>query len=121
MNKLIKEELKKVEMANISNYDKSKGEFLIPRITRIRLEEDSYYIIKLDSLLLNPNDASTLSANWNRGTIPPHNYMKVDISKVMGKMVKVNGIAYDYENQIDLNTSWSGWLPIAQIEVLEKI
>jgi hypothetical protein len=121
MNKLIKAELNKVSVANISNYDKSKGEFLIPRITKIRLEENSYYIIKLDEALLNPNEASTLSVNWNQGTLPPHKYLKVDVSKVMGKMVKVNSIAYDYENQRDLNASWSGWLPIAQIEVLEKI
>jgi hypothetical protein len=121
MNKLIKNELNKVSVADLSNYNKSKGEFLIPRIRKIRLEENSYYIIKLDSMLLNASEMSVLSSNWNHGTFPPHTYLKVDVSKVLGKMVKVNSIAYDFENNKDLNSSWSGWLPIEQVEVLEKI
>ena len=121
MNKLIKNELNKTSVADLSNYDKNKGEFLIPRIRKIRLEENSYYIIKLDTMLLNPGDMSVLSSNWNHGTFPPHKYLKVDVSKILGKMVKVNSIAYDYDNKQDLSSAWSGWLPIEQVEVLEKI
>jgi hypothetical protein len=121
MNKLIKNELNKVLVADLSNYDKNKGEFLIPRIRKIRLEEGSYYVIKLDQMLLNPGEMSILSSNWNHGTTPPHKYLKIDVLKILGKMVKVNSIAYDYDSKQDLNLSWSGWLPIEQVEVLEKI
>lgn len=121
MNKLIKNELNKVSVADLSNFNKDRNEFIIPRIKKVRLEENSYYIIKLDSSLLSRDDMSTLSSNWNQGSIPPHKYLKVDVSKIMGKMVKVNGIAYDYENQRDLNAMWSGWLPTAQVEVLLKL
>jgi len=121
MNKLIKNELTKVSVADVSNYDKNKGQILIPRIRKIRLEENSYYIIKLDKRLLNPEDMSVLYSNWNKSTVPPHHYLKVDVSKILGKMVKVNSISYDYENKQDLNTARSGWLPIEQVEILEKI
>jgi hypothetical protein len=121
MNKLIRNELNKVTTADLSNYNKDKGEFLIPRIKQFRLEENSYYIIKLDNSLLDENKTSTLSANWNQGTLPPSKYLKIDVSKIMGKMVRVNSIAYDYDNNKDLNIPWSGWLPITQIEILEKI
>lgn len=121
MNKLIKNELNKVSVADLSNFNKERNEFIIPRIKTIRLEENSYYIIKLDSSLLSRDDMSTLSSNWNQGSIPPHKYLKVDVSKVLGKMVKVNAIAYDYEKQQDLDTMWSGWLPVAQIEVITKL
>lgn len=121
MNKLIKEQLAKLSVADISKYDADKKEFNIPRITKIKLEENSYYIIKLDDTLLNPNDAATLSANWNQGTIPPCKYLKVDVSKILGKMIKVNGIGYDHGNNKDLDAMWSGWLPIAQIEVISKL
>ena len=36
-------------------------------------------------------------------------------------MIKVNGIAYDYENNQDLNHMWSGWLPLSDIEIINKI
>jgi len=121
MNKLIKDELKKVNVADISRYDATKKEFNIPKITDIKLEENSYYIIKLDDSLLEPGHMSTLSSNWNRGTLPPSKYLKVDVSKIMGKMIKINGIGYDQDKEQDLDVMWSGWLPIEQVEILEKI
>lgn len=121
MNKLISNELKKVAVADLSNHDKTKNEFIIPRFKQVRLEENSYYLIKLDDALLKPDGMSTLSANWNKGTVPPHKYMKVDVSRVMGKMVQVNGLGYDYDKKEDLSVMWSGWLPVTQIEVISKL
>jgi hypothetical protein len=121
MNKLIKEELKKVSVADLSNNNPSKGEFYIPRIKKIKLEENMYYIIKLEDSLLNPSEMSTLASNWNKGTIPPSKYLKVDVSKILGKMIKINGIGYDYDTKKDLDVMWSGWLPIELLEILEKI
>lgn len=121
MNKLIKNELNKVSVANVSGYDENKSELFIPRFKQVRLEENSYYLIKLDDALLNPNEMSTLSSNWNRGTVPPQKYMKIDISKILGKMIQVTGIGYDLENDKDLNIMWSGWLPITGIEVIKKL
>lgn len=121
MNKLIKKELEKVSVADLSHHDESNREFFIPRFKQIMLKVDSCYLIKLDKSLLVDNEMSTLSSNWNKGTLPPCEYLKVDISKVMGKMVRVNSVGYDFNNKKDLSVTWSGWLPLPSIEVLSEI
>lgn len=121
INKLIQKELKKVVVANISNYNEDKNQIIIPRFNQVLMKENEYYLIKLDDELLNPNSSSTLATNWNQGRVPTSKYMKIDVMRVMGKMVNINGLGYDYINKQDKNEVWSGWLPITQITVIEKI
>ena len=121
MNKLIAQQLNNVNIADLSNYDESTNSYYIPKYNEIKLDVDSCYIICIDDVLLKYDENSTLISNWNRGTYPKSKYMKVDISKLVGNMVLVNGFGYDYENNQDTNIMWSGWLPIKQIKVMEKI
>lgn len=49
--------------------------------------------------------------------------MKVYVNKMMGKMSYVTGRDYDYDNQTDLESMWSGWIPtdgMRQLEILEE-
>lgn len=121
MNKLIKDELKKVQVASIPEYNNDTEEIFIPKFKQTKVEENSYYLIKLDDAIMSPVGGSTLAANWNRGTIPQYKYMKVDVSKVVGKMIQVTGIGYDHEHDTDLNGMWSGWLPLTSIEIIKKL
>lgn len=39
----------------------------------------------------------------------------------MSHMIKVAGVAYDYDNNKDLVDMWYGWLPIDEIEIISKL
>ena len=47
MNKLVAEQLKKVQFANLDNYDESTKEYTIPKLTELRLEKNKSYLIRL--------------------------------------------------------------------------
>lgn len=39
----------------------------------------------------------------------------------MTKMIKVNGVAFDNDKQVDINEVWSGWLSLDDVEILSEI
>ena len=121
MNKLIDEQLKKCKVADLSQLDTKTGKCFIPRFKQVKVEEDSCYLIKLEDSLLKPNVNDTYHINWNKGVIPPNNYLVVDISRVVGKNIYVNAIEYDIENKQPTTNTWNGWLPLERIEVLERM
>lgn len=119
MNKIIREQLSKCINADLSHYDSDKHEYFIPRKTELKLEVNSQYLIHTLPLAKDPN--SVVNINWNKGQAPKDDYYKIDIEKMMAKMIYVNGLVYDKENDVDLNTFWSGWLNKESIEVIEKL
>lgn len=121
MNKFIEEQLQKVNIADLSNFDKSINTYYIPQVKDISIKVDSCYVIKLDETLLNPYTNDILVCNWNHNTYPQQEYLKVDVLKVMNKMIYINGIGFDYVNKVDTNYIWSGWLPINQIKIIEEL
>jgi hypothetical protein len=121
MNKYVEEQLKKVKVADLSNYDENTHTYHIPKYNEFRYEVDKCYLVKLDKMLLNGNDLPILVSNWNKGTFPTNEFLKIDVTKVLGKMICVNGLGYDFERKEDLNTMWSGWLPIQQIKMIERL
>lgn len=120
MNELIKKQFEKVEVADLSNFNEN-GEFIIPRYERDRFEEDKCYLIELDRTLTINNPNSLIQSNWNNNTYPLYQYLKVDVSKVMGKMIKVNSVAFDYATNQDIAYYWTGWLPIDLIKIISVL
>ncbi len=121
MNKIIEEQLKKVRVADLSDYNPLDNEYHIPKMNQIRFSVNSCYIVRLKDNLLRSETSQVLSSNWNKGSIPPCKCLKIDVCKVLGKLINVNGLGYDEESKKDLDVIWSGWLPIQDIEVLERI
>ena len=118
INKLIEEQLNKVLDADLSHFDEASNTFFIPKKNEIKLEVDSFYLIKLKpQIFIN----EVLKNNWNKGSTPPGEYLKVDVCNKLGNMFKVNCIVYDNNTKQDLTVSWSGWLPADEIEVLQKL
>ena len=121
MNKqeeLIKEQLSKVQFADLSNYDGSANTFYIPKINQIKLIVNHQYIIKIkDSLYSN----ELLKTNYNNNSIPPFNCYLIDVMSILNKIIKVNAIEYDIENNKTLNNSWGGYLSIKDVDVIEEI
>lgn len=118
MVEIVKKQLEKVQYADLSNFDAATNTYIIKKRVDIKLEVDSCYLIRVKPSAYNNQ---VVIVNWNNGNMPSTEYLKVDISKVMGKMVRVVGIAHDYHNHQDLASFWSGWLSTDDVEVLEKL
>lgn len=120
MNQIIKKQLEDCKVADLSNFNYETGTGIIPRFKQIKLEEDACYVVKLDNTLINHTEGDTYNVNWNGGTAPTYEYMYVEVSRIMGKNIKVNGVQYDNTTKLITNNTWSGWLPLDRIEILEK-
>lgn len=124
MNPLIKTQLDKIRTVKVPPYEDNTTHITIPMRTPndpIILEEDKCYIVQVEDYILNPPDGFTLHTNWNQNKIPKCKYMKIDVSKIMGKMIKVNSIGYDMGTKSSINEVWEGWLPEKSIIVLERL
>jgi hypothetical protein len=124
MNPLIKTQLNKIRTVKIPPYEDNTTSITIPMRTPndpIILEEDKCYLIQVEDYILNPPDGFTLHTNWNHNKIPKCKYMKIDVNKIMGKMIKVNSIGYDMDSKVNINEMWEGWLPEKSIIVLERL
>ena len=117
MKELIRKQLEKVTVADLSHYNGTE-EFIIPKYNRDRFEENKCYLIEIDRCLTVNNPNSILQVNWNNNTYPFYQFLKIDVSKVMGKMIKVNSIGYDPQTMQDINVMWSGWLPNDLIRII---
>lgn len=116
--KLTKEQLLKCSEIKFSEHC---YEYHIKKCCTIPLEENKCYILELAPFILDPQVSSNIVINWNNNTYPKYAYWKADISKIMGNMVKINAVAYDKENNIDINELWSGWVPKDCINIIERI
>lgn len=123
MNKYVIEELKKCKVAQLPPYNSSTRHLIIPKAQNVEqyLQPGKCFLIKLEPYILNPPEGFTLHDNWNQGRKPPQQFMKVEIAQVMGKMIKVNGLGYDYANQRDTDEIWEGWLPKKAISIISSL
>lgn len=118
MNKIIEDQLRKVKEIEIDNLRFEDGKCIIPRKKTIKIEEDCCYkIFLMPTLFVN----TSLGTNWNNGSYPLKKYLKADIIKNMGKMIKIMGVAYDPDTGENINYFWSGWLTLQDIQIIEKI
>lgn len=124
MNPLIKEQLKKINRVKVPSFDENTQTITLLKSdiqSTDSLQEDRCYLISVENYILNPPDGFTLHTNWNNNIVPKHKFMKIDVSKIMGKMVKVNSVGYDMKHQVDLTDVWSGWLPRKSITIIENL
>ena len=106
---IIKEQLEKCQFADLNNFDPNTNTFYIKKYSKPTYELNHCYLVKLPLNIVNAPD-SVLAVNWNNGSYPKAQYLKVYLSKILGKMVFCDSIGYDFENKVDLNCMWSGWL-----------
>lgn len=121
VDKIIQEQLNKVQYADLSNFDEATNTYIIKKRKDLQLEEDHYYLIQIKNEFLNNCKSDVVTINWNAGRYPKYQFYRADIMKVMGKMVRINGTAVDSENREEFNDSFTGWLPLNCIIVLEEI
>lgn len=117
MSDRLLKELQKVKFANIQQINENT--FIANKDTRIRVEENKCYLIKLNNSIFNPN--SVLTSNWNNGRIPKSQYYLVEVNTIMVNMIKVTGIGYLESDCKTIQDNWWGWLPLDEIEVIKKV
>lgn len=115
LRKYIKDQLDKCNFADLSNFDPENNTFLIKKYSKPVYSLQHCYLVSLLPQLLQPN--SVLAINWNAGAVPPYQTLKIYVSKVLGRMLYVDSVAYDINSQKD-GPIWSGWLPIDEITQL---
>ena len=82
---------------------------------------NSCYLIKVANYIVNPSENYTLAENWNKGIIPKTPDLKVYVSQIMGKMIKVDAICID-DNGNELNQVYTGlWLPSSGIISIKEL
>lgn len=121
INKLILKELEKVQVAKVGEYDYCRRCFTITKYQPPSFSMNGLYIVELDSHLLNATDNEVLVCNWNAGRYPTQKYMKIKITKTLGKMMYVYGVYYDVNTQTELDEDWDGWLPTEQVKILREV
>ena len=124
MNKVVEDQLKKCQVANLPPYNEDTLHLIIPKSTNTTqsgLLEHKCYLIQIEDYLVKPFDGFTLHENWNKGIPPKHNFLKIEVLQIMGKMVKVNSVGFDYMNKVDTDDLWEGWLPRKGIKILEVL
>ena len=120
MRDLIKNQLKQVTFANLNNYNEETHTFTIHKYSEPRYEAGKMYLVQLPISIINRTD-SVLATNWNNCSAPSGQYLKVYVSKMMGKMIYVDSLVFNFETNQDTSIMWSGWLPtddITQIATL---
>lgn len=124
MNDIVYKQLGKCRVARLPMYDKSTTHLIIDKLSDkngASLVPSHYYIIKLDDFLLSKEQSAILHQNWNNNLFPQSNCYKCECVKVMGGMVKIEGIGYNLETKQDIMQSWGGWLPSKNITVIEEL
>ena len=120
INKLILNQLEQVKEADIGEYDSLHHTFHIKKHVEKSFEYNTLYLVKLDKHLLNATDNDLLVSNWNNGKYPLHEYLKIAVSKKVGKMIYVYGVYHDIDSKCDTGEDFEGWLPTEQLEIIEE-
>lgn len=121
LNKRTQEQLSKVSVAKLDEFDEVTLTYHIKRYTEFHYEENNCYLVRLNDILLRQDGLPLLVTNMNRNTFPREKYLKVDVLKSVGDMIKVIALGYSIDTAKDLNYTWEGWLPTQHIEMLERL
>lgn len=114
---LVKEQLSKVQFADLSNYDRENNIYHIPHTNQIKLKVNHSYLIKIKESIIN-NDI--LKINYNEGKVPDIGSYIIDIISILNKIIKVNAVKYDEEEEKETNVWWSGYISLNDIEIIKE-
>lgn len=123
MNKFVKQQLLKCTQAIIPAFDDTTTNILISRYDKADLSImlNHWYILELADYVINEPPNFTLSSNWNNGTKPKHKYNKAEVIQIMGKMVKINCIGYNMQEDKNIPDVWEGWVPEKAIKLIKYL
>lgn len=120
MRDLIKQQLQNCSYANLTNFNPDTCTFYIPRYVKPHYALGNMYLVQVPGYLVG-NSNSVIATNYNNGTAPLCPYLKIFVSKSLGKMIYVDSLGFDPQTKQDINAMWSGWLPTEELTMLSTI
>lgn len=120
MRDLIKQQLQNCSYANLNNFDPETCTFHIPKYCKPHYALGNMYLVQVSGALVG-NTNSVIATNYNNGTAPMYPYLKIFVSKSLGKMIYVDSLGFDPQTKQDINVLWSGWLPTEELTMLSTI
>lgn len=120
MRDIIKKQLQNCSYANLNNFNQETNTFFIPKYSKPKYELGKMYLIQVANNLVNNNNSVT-ATNWNNGTSPSFSYLKVYVSKALGKMIYVDSVGFNMDTRQDSNVYWSGWLPTESLTQISTV
>ena len=124
MNPIIKKQLQACRVAELPDYDDNTTLMIIPKKDSNRVNEfhvGKFYLVEFEDYIINPPNDFNLADNWNKGSVPRYKYMKCEICQLMGKMIRIQGAAYDPTNNIDIPYVWGGWVPSKGLKLIQRL
>ena len=120
-NKIVEQQLKLCSYADLTQFDEKSNTFYIKKYTKPKYDIGKCYLVRVSRELVN-NSTSILASNWNHGTSPKYEYLKIYVSKITGKMLSVDAIYFDNTNQQDIpGEMWSGFLSVDDLTQLAQL
>lgn len=120
-NKIVKQQLEHCSYADLTHFDSVTNTYFIPKYTKPKYDVGKCYLVKVMREFVN-NPTTILATNWNKGTSPMHEYLKVYVSKIVGKMIYVDAIYFDSTLNQDIpGEMWSGYLDVDNLTQLAQL
>ena len=120
IRQIIKNQLEKCQFADLNNYNLQINTFFVKKYSKPTYELSHCYLVRIPLSIVNTTD-SVLATNWNNETFPQVQYLKIYVAKILGNMIYVDSIGFNFETKQDLDLMWSGWLnttELTQIAIL---
>ena len=124
MNSIIKQQLKKCRVADIPEFNDDTTQIMIPKQDGAVVspyQVHKCYLVEIADWIIHPSPDFNLASNWNKGSIPSHSFYCVEISQVMGKMVRITGCAYDPATKSTTSELWEGWVPQKGLKLIKEL
>ena len=119
MNKIVKDQLKKCNYCDLSNYNEETNSYLIPKVSGVKLEKNKEYIIELSDKAFDSN--YYVNINWNKGRAPKSKYYNCEVFDITGKIARISGVSYDPETDLTTQEYWNGFVSIDHINVIKEL
>ena len=109
------------KLPNVDIEQISETGFILSKGKEPEIKVGNYYVLELADYIIHPNSNFTLAANWNRGIVPNHKYVKAMVTQMLGKMIKTDSIGLnDILN--DTDESYLGlWLPMGGVKIIKQL
>lgn len=120
MRDLIKQQLERCSFADLSHFDSATNTFKIPKYLKPHYELGKMYLVQVSGAVVN-NTTSVVAVNYNSGTAPLYQFLKIFVSKALGKLIYVDSLGFDPTTKQDINVLWSGWLPVEELTMISTI
>ena len=91
INKIIQEQLNKLQVAKLGEYDPFKHMYVIPKYKEPHYDVDHCYLVCLDDTLLTATGNEMLVSNWNNGRYPVHRKLRHIFSELQHGVPTVLG------------------------------